>query len=524
MRLFSRASSAAFTSVIGAAFISSTPAAAPSSNGAPVAAPPLPVFTRDDVSMHGRSASRVWVTHGVGVYDVTDFIAQHPGGPKVLLAAGGALEPWWSLYAVQHNKPFVRDVLETYRIGTLHPADVSLPSAAVRVVDPEYADDASLARHPALITRSTAPFCAETPGELLVDAYVTPQALLFTRSHGPVPRIDGDSYRLTVEGIKGAGVSGKVFSLADLRAAGPSTRVVAALQCSGNRRSQMEPPSLGGLAWGSGAVGNIEWEGVLLRDVLRTAGAVEGTFSHIHFEGLDGDGAGGRGYAVSLPADVALDPRRPVLLATHANGEPLTPDHGAPVRVIVPGVNAARSVKWLGRVALADEESDGFFQRSDYRLFPSDLRAPLPNKSRDTLEGEPKPLPPLNDMPVTSAICEPTGGARVARGDSICVKGWAWSGGGRGIARVEVSSDGGATWVLAHALTHPPDASVSRVASWGWTLWEASIVVPSEAGLTCDVLARAVDVSGNVQPEKSLWNFRGLANNSWSRVRLNVLP
>lgn len=519
--LFTRASAAVTVAATSGAVLFYAPRPACASSPPHAAPSALPVFSRADVSAHGRGASRIWVTLGAGVYDVTDFIALHPGGPRVLLAAGGALEPWWSLYAVQHNKPFVHDVLEAYRVGTLHPSDVAVPAAAAGAADPAYAHDAALARHPALVARSTAPFCAETPGELLVDSYITPQALLFTRSHGPVPRVDAASYRLAVEG---AGVSaGDGFSLADLLAAGPPTRVVAALQCSGNRRSQMDPPSHGGLAWVGGAVGNVDWGGVLLRDVLRAAGAVEGSFSHVHFEGLDGDGAGGRGYAVSIPADVALDPRRPVLLATHANGEPLSPDHGAPVRVIVPGVNAARSVKWLGRISLANEESDGYFQRSDYRLFPSALRAAPPAPPTGALEGDP-PLPPLNDMPVTSAICAPAGGALVARGDSVRVKGWAWSGGGRGIARVDVSVDGGATWSSAHALTQPPDATVSHVASWGWTLWEASVRIPTTAGPTCDVLARAVDVAGNVQPEKALWNFRGLANNSWARVSLNVSP
>ena len=156
----------------------------------------------------------------------------------------------------------------------------------------------------------------------------------------------------------------------------------------------------------------------------------------------------------------------------------------------------------------------------DYKAFP-------PYMSMDSVDFE--SMPAIQEMPVTSAICDPGEGADVtvdADGE-IVVKGFAWSGGGRGIARVDVSADGGNTWFPASDLQTPPDNSPSKTRSWGWTLWKAVVPVsfaPGASAAQAQLVCRAVDVSYNTQPDTPLqvWNFRGLVNNAYHRVNVSV--
>ncbi len=158
----------------------------------------LPVYTRKEVSAHNTPEARVWVTYQGRVYDVTDFIPLHPGGTKLLLAAGGPLEPFWALYA-QHSKDYVKELLARYLIGTLDPTEASaIAQEAAAAGDPYAADPA---RHPALVARSLRPYNGETPPEVLADAYLTPQELLFTRNHLPVPSVDAKTFRLVIDGV-----------------------------------------------------------------------------------------------------------------------------------------------------------------------------------------------------------------------------------------------------------------------------------------------------------------------------------
>ena len=515
-----------------------SPASAVASASPPeaAAAPPSAVFTRAEVSRHAGPES-VWVTFEGGVYDVSSFVRLHPGGAKILFAAGGALEPYWRVYA-QHSAPGVREILERYRIGSLDAAEAAAEAAARAAAaaaagssgDP-YAGDP--ARSPLLAVRNARPFNAEPPAGLLVDSYITPTELLFVRNHLPVPALEAASFALRVEG--GGGGAPTLLSLADLRARFPRREVTAVLSCAGNRRRAMSEDDAArparGLAWGTAAIGNVAWAGAPLRDVLLAAGVRDedvGRFvRHIVFEGLDADPSSGGGYGASIPADAAMDPAREVLLAYEMNGQPLGADHGGPLRVVVPGVVGARQVKWLGTVRASPAESDSLWQAKDYRVFPPGIDAESVDFSRSDI------APPIQEMPVTSAICEPAPGEALAPGaTSAAVRGYAWSGGGRAIARVDVSADGGASWVTAEVTHAPEDASPSRTRSWGWTLWSAEVPLPQPAATqeeppaprTLELICKAVDVAHNTQPERIAphWNYRGLLNNAWHRVEVKV--
>ena len=343
--------------------------------------PDLPDYRLADISQHRAADSRVWVTFGDGVYDITEFMVGHPGGDKIELAAGGSLEPFWDLYAV-HSTQHVYAVLETLRIGNVHPDDASAAAARHAVarssagVDP-YSHEPR--RHPALRVRAAKPFNAETPRQLLVDQYVTPNDLFYVRNHLPVPRSavtdaasgTGPAAELEVTGV--ALRRPVSLSVADLRRRFPAHTVTTTMPCAGNRRSDMKAPddpdrAVRGLPWGVGAVGTARWTGARLRDVLLWAGAREDDrrVRHVLFQGRDTD-HDGQPYETSIPAETAFDPRRDVLLAYEMNGRPLPVDHGYPLRLIVPGSVGARQVKWLRRVILSHEESQSFWQQKDYK-------------------------------------------------------------------------------------------------------------------------------------------------------------
>lgn len=187
----------------------------------------LPTFTKQEVSKHRTKDSGIWVTYKDGVYDVTQWADIHPGGAqRLMLAAGGAIDPFWAMYA-QHNTDQVKEILEEYRIGNLE-------GGATPVEDP-YANEPK-DRHPSLSVRSRTPLNAETPMELLAEALITPNDLFYIRNHLPVPDIDEKEYKLEVGGD---GVKSVKLSLEDLKTKFKKHTVVATVQCAGNRRKDL---------------------------------------------------------------------------------------------------------------------------------------------------------------------------------------------------------------------------------------------------------------------------------------------
>lgn len=187
----------------------------------------LPEFDKEEVAKHRTKDTRVWVTYKDGVYDVTEWVDQHPGGAtRLMMAAGSAIDPFWAMYA-QHNTQQVRDILEGYRIGRLK-------GGAVPVGDP-YANDPN-DRHPSLSVRSATPMNAETPLELLADALVTPAELFYIRNHLPVPEVDAEKYRLS---IGGEGTYEVTLTLDSLKTKFKKHSVTATVQCAGNRRKDL---------------------------------------------------------------------------------------------------------------------------------------------------------------------------------------------------------------------------------------------------------------------------------------------
>ncbi|KAA0708075.1 Sulfite oxidase, mitochondrial [Triplophysa tibetana] len=473
----------------------------------------LPIYTIEEVAKHCSLDSGVWVAYKGEVFDITEFVALHPGGDKILLAAGGSLEPYWGLYAV-HQQDHILQILTEYKIGVLDKESYKKQESA-HPSDPYFAEPT---RHPALQINSQKPFNAEPPVSILTDSYITPSAVFFKRNHLPVPRVVSETYKLEIEGLPGGAVS---LTLSELKSRFPKHTVTATLQCAGNRRSDMNKvKQVKGLNWGIAAIGNATWSGARLRDVLLYYGFgpdVAAKARHVQFEGLDRD-VTGTSYGASIPLNKAVSEEGDVLLAYEMNGEELPADHGYPVRVVAPGIVGARNVKWLGRIVVSDEESKSHWQQNDYKGFS-------PGTDWDTVDF--KSAPAIQELPIQSAITHPAEGMSVdSNAGEVTVKGYAWSGGGREVLRVDVSVDGGNTWHVAKLRTsdeHNPALPPSPGRAWAWKLWEIDIPLPDKAQ-ELQIVCKAVDSSYNVQPESSapIWNLRGVLSNAWHRVKVKV--
>ncbi|MFD7548911.1 sulfite oxidase [Streptomyces sp. NPDC059578] len=327
---------------------------------------------------------------------------------------------------------------------------------------------------------------AETKFDALAGTgYHTPNERFFVRNHTSTPALDPDDWTLTVWG---SGLRGDpaVFGLDDLRALPTVTRS-AVVECAGNGRSlfasqQGQPVS--GTAWTLGAIGAARWRGVRLADVLRRAG-IRGDAVDVMPRGLDAeyvtpDGASLGRVRRPLPAAKALDD---VILAYEMNGEPLPPDHGSPVRVVVPSWVGIASIKWVGDVEVSAEPLYSPWNTAFYRLWGPTHPA----------EGS----PPLTRQTLKTAIELPWN-ASLPAGERHRVTGRSWSGAG-GVVRVETSVDGGHHWRPARLLDPPRRA--------GWARWHTDWrpAVPGPAVL----LARATDTTGRTQPLSTAHNTQG---------------
>ena len=322
---------------------------------------------------------------------------------------------------------------------------------------------------------------------------VTPIGLHYVLVHYDIPAIDPSTWRLEVTGHVDREVT---LDLRALRAM-PRRTVRVTMECAGNGRARLMPRPVS-QPWVNEAVGTAEWTGVPLAAVLHKAGvragAVDVAFTgadHGIERGVEQDYARGLG----LPDAEAPD----VLLADEMNGASLPPQHGAPVRLIAPGWYGMAHVKWLRRITVLDTPFTGFQNVTAYRL----------------KQGDDPGVPVTRIAP--RALMAPPGfpdfmsRIRVVDRGRHTLHGRAWSGWAP-IGRVEVTTDGGASWNDA---TLGPDAG-----RWAWRTWTFEWTADDTGGT--ELWCRARDQLGQLQPVDQPWNRQGMANNMVQRVSVVV--
>ena len=291
-------------------------------------------------------------------------------------------------------------------------------------------------------------------------------------------------------------VGGLSLSLSDLRAR-PSSTLAVTLECAGNGRAKLSPRPIS-QPWLLEAVGTAEWTGVPLRALLEEAGVPDDAVE-VRFRGLDRGVEGGEDqfYERALPLADAM--RDEVLLAWGMNGQPLPPQHGFPLRLVVPGWYGMTSVKWLDSITLSAEPFEGYQQVHGYRL-----------RQTPDEPGEPVSRIVPRSLMIPPGVPDFATRERLVEAGPVVVRGRAWSGLGA-VVGVEVSADGGASWSPARL---GPAASRWAWRGWEWD-WDA---VAGDHELLC----RATDDAGNTQPLEAPWNLGGYANNEAHRVAVTV--
>ncbi|OEL19215.1 Nitrate reductase [NADH] 3 [Dichanthelium oligosanthes] len=291
--------------------------------------------------------------------------------------------------------------------------------------------DAWVERSPSLVRLTGKhPFNGEPPlSRLMEHGFVTPGPLHYVRNHGAVPRGFWATWTVEVTGLVRRPAR---LTMDELVGSFPALELPVTLACSSGRRKEqnMARQTLG-FNWGPGAVSTSVWRGARLRDVLlRRCGGVERGALYVCFEGAeDLPGGGGTKYGTSISLERAMDPTMDVMLAYMQNGGPLLPDHGFPVRLIVPGCTAGRMVKWLRRIVVSTTESDNYYHYRDNRFFPSHVDVELAEAEGWWY----KPEYVINEMNINSVITTPGHGDilpinATTTQSAYTVKGFAYSG------------------------------------------------------------------------------------------------
>jgi sulfite oxidase len=474
---------------------------------------------------------------------------------------GSDLKPFWSVYKL-HNRPHIKALLQEFAIGRLSPEDTrkqeSLSEFAnVYDTDPDRREDM-------LRVVSRAPYNAEPHLDALMESFMTPNDVFFIRNHNNVPDIQEEDWQLEIEANPECGIKGCSFTLKDLKTKFEKVEVVAALQCAGNRQEDYvtkDRPLYVAPHWTGGAIGCARWGGVRVRDLLRECGMPVDDMSLgklrmpdaqiVNFMGEDQDETG-TNYAAVVPVSKCIDPFGDTILAYEMNGETLPRDHGYPIRALAPGTGGCRNCKWVKHLSVSAKPSeldsgsklDRHFANTvtwaSHRDHIAQERKPgYSTGIKDGCEVQLDKGPVIQSLPIQSVLCSPPNNGVISAKDGwVRVQGVAYSGGGRGVVRVEVSVDGGNNFFSAELKRHedgdtpPAEFGVGR--NWAWVQFSADVELPDEAkaklakgnAVDIEVVSKAIDGDFNSQPEsmRSTWNVLGICVNHWPRHKVRVDP
>ena len=455
----------------------------------------------------------IYVSYRQEVFDITDFVKNHPGGQdQIMKAAGGPIDHYWKLYRQHTNDPSIyRDILLPMKVAELSdyrksqnlpPDDNNTKHKPSHSSNDVFGSKELNEKNLSKKVISQQPLLAEARTEKILQHWITPLQNWFVRNHHPIPEIDPEDYILETENQLSSVPVSKKVSLNDLIDQFDSHEIISSIQCAGNRRSELNNiRSTSGTLWSSTAISTAKWKGVWLRDLLMNLKVDSRDYSgtHVCFETVDG-------VKSSIPIEKAINPNGDVLLAYQMNDQVLPPEHGYPLRLIVPGHAGIRNLKSITKIIVKKHPSDGMWQQGiAYKGLPHFVTS-ISDYPLETVYS-------TQEFPVQSAIIPLTPQEGTAPQK---LRGYAISGGGRGILRVEISEDNGKTWQEA-TLTEGKDQNPHK--AWAWTFWEYSLSQPPRSDQI--FASRAIDVSYNSQPERCdlCWNVRGINNNCWSRYR-----
>lgn len=463
-----------------------------------------------------------------------------------------------------------RNLAQNYTLYPLPPTPRSTQSVLPEDLK---TPDNHVPRDPRLIRLTGVhPFNVEAPlTELWNEGFITTKDLHYVRNHGAVPLVhDQDvlDWSFSVEGLVENPLR---MTLRDLLQDFEQVTYPVTLVCAGNRRKEQNVVrKTKGFSWGAAGLSTALWTGVPLdillskaRPLMRRRGARGGQPNqqarYVYFEGADKLPNGY--YGTSIKLDWAMDPNRGVMVAHGMNGETLTPDHGKPLRIVIPGQIGGRSVKWLKRIIVTDAPSENWYHIYDNRVLPTTVSPEASADLPDTWKDERYAIYDLN---TNSAIAKPAhdervsftsgsnsantaGGPHAAKdtseGDRHAMyrfQGYAYAGGGRRVTRVEITLDRGQSWRLADVSYPEDDYRVApegemlfggrldmywRETCFCWCFWSLDIPISELAALgeggsssTSDVMVRSMDEGMMVQPRDMYWSVLGMMNNPWYRV------
>ncbi|KAM0793062.1 hypothetical protein ACM66B_000548 [Microbotryomycetes sp. NB124-2] len=419
---------------------------------------------------------------------------------------------------------------------------------------------------------SDEPLNTEPYAKHLVESFVSRK--VYNRNHGDVLELDPLQFELTLRDELASGNDGRHhqqlperhLTVHNIKSNYQPTSVTGVLVCAGNRRRTMQQEAherlerdVEGLQWDKAAVANLQFTGALLRQVLADWGVSPEMVAsrqdvHVHFE-CDQRCEDDTFYGASIPLSKAMDETLPILIAYDMNGKPLPREHGAPLRMFVPSVIGARSVKWVQRIVLRPFESRCFYQQRDYKVLPEEATSETKDKFMQMTE-------PMLEYDMNAAICVPEDDQDIqVDSDSlkIHVAGYAYGGKGVPIRQVFVTAFilpnnahtstteihnlaqnlSPEAWTRAQLEQEHGALSNQSRKTFAWTLWSADVKVRDRAnsdGLDDQRVAivafagkcictlftsRDKDINGQRQPVETKYNLRGLGESSWSVVQVN---
>lgn len=376
------------------------------------------------------------------------------------------------------------------------------------------------------------PFNVEPPlSELNKSRFITPSCLHYVRNHGACPNLKWEEHTVLI----GGNVPNPLTLTMDQIASMPTRVLPVTLVCAGNRRKEQNMiRQTIGFNWGPSGVGTNVYKGVMLRDILLQAGVSEKNMlnKHVEFIGIeDLPNKVGPGpfpeepwgklvkYGTSVPLARAMNPAYDIIVAYEANGQRLQPDHGFPVRLIIPGYIGGRMIKWIKHINVLDYETRNHYHYHDNRILPPHVTA------EESLANDwwYRPEYIFNELNINSAISQPDHNETISIAKSIDktyeIAGYAYTGGGRMITRVEVSLDGGVHWELS--TLNRKEKPTPYGMYWCWTWWGYTIKVADLIGCQ-EIWCRAWDESNNPQPLNPTWNLMGMGNNQVFRVKVHL--